>query len=382
MLDAVLRDDGLSRVGELAAKAAGGAIAIVVPALGTSVAPAERGAPTDASALRRWVAERIRGRPAAVPADLLAEVPIYFRDELAGVVALLRGERPPRPEASEVLHLAATTAITALAIEEARDEVEQRLRGSLIDELRSRHDLNGPEIVRRAARLGCDLSRGAVMLCAELGSARPRVVIDTITEEHPGALAQQLDGIGREAHPRVYAALPARGGDCAAAATLASAKRLAMRLTRYGIVGLSSFHSDPAALGSAAQEAELVLDVLRHSDAPIEDEIGSGTYKLLFRVLASHPEEMRVFHDATIAPAVRYDDQYRTELVRTLQAYLDANCNMNATAGAIFAHRHTVAYRLDRIRELTGLDPAVSEDRERLGLSLKVHRLIAPRLPR
>jgi DNA-binding PucR family transcriptional regulator len=54
---------------------------------------------------------------------------------------------------------------------------------------------------------------------------------------------------------------------------------------------------------------------------------------------------------------VRYDDQYRTELVRTLQAYLDANCNMNATAGAIFAHRHTIAHRLDRIRELTGLDP-------------------------
>ena len=40
---------------------------------------------------------------------------------------------------------------------------------------------------------------------------------------------------------------------------------------------------------------------------------------------------------------------------------------MNATAAAIYAHRHTVAYRLDRVRELTGLDPMQSEDRERLG---------------
>ena len=31
---------------------------------------------------------------------------------------------------------------------------------------------------------------------------------------------------------------------------------------------------------------------------------------------------------------------------------------MNQTATAIHAHRHTVSYRLDRIRELTGLDPA------------------------
>src|SRR5205085_1044289 len=84
----------------------------------------------------------------------------------------------------------------------------------------------------------------------------------------------------------------------------------------------------------------------------------------------------------TIAPLARYDDQYRTELVGTLSAYLDANCNTNATAAAVYAHRHTVAYRLDRIRELTGLDPTRTEDRERLGLGLKAHRLLSPALPR
>jgi sugar diacid utilization regulator len=41
-----------------------------------------------------------------------------------------------------------------------------------------------------------------------------------------------------------------------------------------------------------------------------------------------------------------------------------------------------VAYRLDRVKELTGLDPMQSEDRERLGLGLKAYRIIAPRLPR
>ena len=54
---------------------------------------------------------------------------------------------------------------------------------------------------------------------------------------------------------------------------------------------------------------------------------------------------------------------------------------MNATAAAIFAHRHTVAYRLERVKELTGLDPTQSEDRERLGLGLKAYRIIAPSLP-
>jgi DNA-binding PucR family transcriptional regulator len=133
------------------------------------------------------------------------------------------------------------------------------------------------------------------------------------------------------------------------------------------------------------QEAELVLDVVRRGDGAWGTDlrdIGTGTYRLLFRVLASHPEEVRSFYDDTVAAIVRYDDQYRTDLVGTLEAYFEHNCNMNATAAAIYAHRHTVAYRLDRVKELTGLDPMLSEDRERLGLGLKAYRVISPRLPK
>ena len=235
--------------------------------------------------------------------------------------------------------------------------------------------------MRRAARLGCDLSRGAVVLCAQLHTERPRHVVATIAEDVPGALAQHMESSDARRRPRLRAA--ARGaGDDAAEATLAAAARLAARLQRHGTVGLSSFYSDPAELGRAVQEAELVLDVLSVSGEPIAEDINRGTYRLLFRVLASHPEEVRSFYEDTVAPLVRYDDQYRTDLVGTLEAYLAANCNMNATAAAIYAHRHTVAYRLERVRDLTGLDPMQSEDRERLGLGLKAYRIIAPRLPR
>ena len=87
------------------------------------------------------------------------------------------------------------------------------------------------------------------------------------------------------------------------------------------------------------------------------EEIGGGTYRLLFRVLACHPEEVRSFYEDTVAALVRYDEQYSTDLLGTLEAYLAKNCNMNATAQAIHAHRHTVGYRLERVKELTGLDP-------------------------
>jgi DNA-binding PucR family transcriptional regulator len=146
-------------------------------------------------------------------------------------------------------------------------------------------------------------------------------------------------------------------------------------------VGISSRYGDSADLRRALEEAELVLEVTAGGAAP-EQDIGGGTYRLLFRVLASHPEEVRSFYEDTVASVVRYDEQYTTDLLATLEAYLAQNCNMNATAQAIYAHRHTVSYRLERVRELTGLDPFTSEDRERLGLGLKAYRIIAPRLPR
>ena len=369
MVDAVLAGEGLGRVAELAAEAAGAPVAIVIPRLGP--AALSRGAVADIGALRRYVADRARGRPASLPVHVGGEVPIASGDETIGRVLLL-GDADAT--ALEFLHLAAVASLTEVAVEEARAEVEQNLRGSFLEELRARRDMEPAEIVRRAGRLGCDLSRGVVVLCAELTTDRPRHVVATIAGEYPGALAQHLDG-------RVYAVLPAETPD----STQAAARDLAARLQRHGVVGVSSFYGDPAEVGRAIQEAELVLDVLRRSDGaggPIPEDIGRGTYRLLFRVLASHPEEVRSFYEDTVAPIVRYDDQYATDLVGTVEAYLDRNCNMNATAAAIYAHRHTVAYRLERVKELTGLDPMQSEDRERLGLGLKAYRIIAPRLPR
>ena len=369
MVDSVLAGEGLARVAELAAEAAGAPVAIVIPRLGP--AALSPGAVVDIGALRRYVSDRARGRPASVPPLVGGEVPITTGDETIGRV-LMFGEADET--ALEFLHLAAVACLTEVAVEEAREEVEQNLRGSFLEELRSRPEMDPVEIVRRAGRLGCDLSRGAVVLCAELTTDRPRHVVATIAGEYPGALAQHMEG-------RVYAVLPADTPET----TQAAARDLAERLQRHGVVGVYSFYSDPSELSRAIQEAELVLDVMRRSDGtggPIPEDIGRGTYRLLFRVLASHPEEVKSFYEDTVAAIVRYDDQYATDLVGTLEAYLERNCNMNATAAAIYAHRHTVAYRLERVKDLTGLDPMQSEDRERLGLGLKAYRIIAPGLPR
>src|SRR3954453_15398253 len=356
MVGAVLAGDGLERIADIASAHAGVPVAVIVPRLGT---PVEAWAQYE-----RYVARRLAGGKPERPAEVAAEVPIVSGGHELGAVLML-GAGGGASDAGGDLHVAAVAALTEVAVAEARDETEQSLRGSFLEELRTREDLEASDVVRRARRLGTDLSEGAVALVGDPQGRAPGRLLAAIAAERSDALAQTVGD-------RVYALIPASAEE---------ARRVATRIGRQATVGVSSRYTDPGDLRRALEEAELVLEVTVGGSAPDQD-IGGGTYRLLFRVLASHPEEVRSFYEDTVAAVVRYDEQYTTDLLATLEAYLAQNCNMNATAQAIYAHRHTVSYRLERVRELTGLDPFTSEDRERLGLGLKAYRIIAPRLPR
>src|SRR3954453_21018117 len=154
MVDAVLGGDGLEGVAQLAASETGGGVAIVVARLGAAAAS---GPVAELSALRRYVGDRARGRAAGVPPGVVAEVPIATGDEQLGAVLLL-GDEDPAAEALEFLHVAAVACLTEVAVEEARLEVEQNLRGSFLEELRGRDDIEPDEVLRRAARLRRDPS--------------------------------------------------------------------------------------------------------------------------------------------------------------------------------------------------------------------------------
>ena len=66
--------------------------------------------------------------------------------------------------------------------------------------------------------------------------------------------------------------------------------------------------------------------------------------------------------------------------MQTLETFLDADGNVAGTAQRLFTHRHTVRYRLERVRDLTGLDVSSTDGRERLGLGLKAMRVLGHRL--
>jgi len=369
MVGAVISGGGLERLAELAKAELGSPVAILVPRVGEAIA----GDSDELPKLRPYVRDRLAKRTTEVPESVMAEVPVISGGDAVGAVLLLGGEAPPR--ALEVLNVVAIALLTELAVADVREETEQAMRSSLIDLIRGNPELSDEDLLRRAYRVGSDLSRGAVALCAEITSDRAHYVMTLIADREPQALAEQLG-------ERIYVLIPPKEGDDPARLALATTREIAKAIGPYSVAAFSSFCSQPRFFHRAIQEAELVLDVLLQEEDGESEAMDSDTYRLLVRTLASHPDEVMRFYEDTVAPIVHYDEQYGTDLVGTLEAYLAHNCNMNATAAGIYAHRHTVAYRLDRVRELTKLDPNFSEGRERLGLGLKAYRLLSPRLRR
>jgi DNA-binding PucR family transcriptional regulator len=142
-------------------------------------------------------------------------------------------------------------------------------------------------------------------------------------------------------------------------------------------VGISRPCTDPGDLVRAAAEATLAVNVAEgEPDRPPLAFEQTGAYRLLLPAMADDPQELHRFYEETVQALVAYDEQYETELLATLEAYLENDGNVARTAERMFTHRHTIRYRLERARELCGHDATSTEGREKLGLGLKAMRVL------
>lgn len=142
-------------------------------------------------------------------------------------------------------------------------------------------------------------------------------------------------------------------------------------------LGRSRITEDPSELPRAASEALLAANVAQGSqDGAALAFDQTGAYRLLLSAMSENPTELQRFYAETVEPLMAYDEQYETELVRTLETFLEADGNVAGTAQRLFTHRHTIYYRLERVRELSGLDVSSSDGREKLSLGLKSMRVL------
>ncbi|MGE5636058.1 MAG: PucR family transcriptional regulator [Nocardioidaceae bacterium] len=303
------------------------------------------------------------------------------------VVGRLRHRPQGAPPPSALLRMVANLIAYEVERCTAPARATEAAVADFVGDVLERRVTDRDDLVARAGELGCDVSVGASVLIArarpsvpEEGDWRARVL--TLAERGARAVERtSLAALVRlsmpSPHRELVLVVPGAGADPGRRAAAAVLRELEAGLSAYVLaVALSRPVADPGELHRAGAEALLAANVAEARGLSALSFDDTGAYRLLLPAMSEDPSELRRFHEETVAPLVAYDEQYETELVHTLESFLDADANVAKTAEKLFTHRHTVRYRLDRVKELSGLDVGSTDGRERLSLGLKAMRVL------
>jgi PucR family transcriptional regulator, purine catabolism regulatory protein len=311
-------------------------------------------------------------------------------DELVGRLRMRARSRVPSPI---VLSLVRTLIASEVDRVRAPERASEQAAAAFLHDLLSRR--GEPEDLKARARdLGVDLDAGGSVVVVHAHPMVPteedwRARVLAVAERGaraaaPGALAALAD---RPHAPAGEVAIVVPDPDEGLAQRLADAVLRELEASLSGFVftvGRSRVAAGLDDLPRAGDEALLAANVAEAGEGErrvlaFEE---TGAYRLLLSAMSESPDELQRFYAETLEPLVAYDDQYETDLVRTIEAFLDCDGNVAQTAERLFAHRHTVRYRLERVRELSGLDVGSSDGREKLSLGLKAMRVLGIAAPR
>ncbi len=283
------------------------------------------------------------------------------------------------------------SALLALEVERSRsgDWASDEAAGEFVNAVLERRVTDRGDIAARAAEVGADIEDGAGVIVARAhphmaqdGDWRARVLtvsLRVLRTQAKGSVAVVGDGDAAE----VSALVPAGDHEVLSRAAKALSGELRHSLQGFRItVAHSRLAQDPVDLYRAGKEAVLAANVAEAEDAELLAFEDTGSYRLLLPAMSEDPSELERFYEETVAPLSAYDEQYETELVATVEAYLDNDGNVTPTADTMFTHRHTIRYRLERVRDLCGHDISSTEGREKLGLGLKAMRVLGIAPPR
>lgn len=328
--------------------------------------------------------------------------PIIVYDSVVGYISVLA----PEVELNEIDRVAVGRAASVCAIEMAKEhavvEAENRTRGEFVDSLLSTDPINEEALAQRATTLGFDLAApAAVLVFGRDPTARPGPAQNPSERALAGVLREEMASRApralikaRESSVVVVLPLPEEvvSGEPAALVRRPATgepspldrvrrraeevRQQAMRRLRSPLsVGIGRHGCGVGGIRKSFREAEHALSIAQRllggNRTTAFDEL--RIYRLLFPLAGTG--ELRAFYEETLGRLVEYDAKHSGELVKTLEVLFANDGNLQRAADALFLHRNTLAYRLERIEDISGLGLHDPEDRLCLQLALKMKDL-------
>ena len=306
------------------------------------------------------------------------------------VVGELRYRRREGDPSATLMRMVSTLLALELERSRAPEWASDEAAGQFVDAVLARKVTDRGDILARASELGTTIDSGGGVIfaraaprAAQTGDWRSRVLVVALRSLR-GASAGSIARLGELGdRAEVSAIVPGEEPAQIERAAASLARELAASLPGFHLtMSHSRWVADPVDLYRAGQEALLAVNVAEADGLELLAFEDTGSYRLLLPAMSEDPGELERFYEETVAPLSAYDEQYETDLVTTIEAYLENDGNVTPTAEQLFTHRHTVRYRLERVKELCGHDITSTEGREKLGLGLKAMRVLGIPPPR
>ncbi len=150
---------------------------------------------------------------------------------------------------------------------------------------------------------------------------------------------------------------------------------------RFGIKsivqGISAVRDDYRKIEKSYREAVTVLKVkekLPADERVIHNYHSLGIYQYIDVILAKKIKEE--YENYSLKKLHEYDQKYHSNLVETLEVFLNKDCNVNEAAKALTVHTNTMNYRLKRIAEIGEVNLKDPNQKITLFLDLKLEKFL------
>jgi sugar diacid utilization regulator len=269
------------------------------------------------------------------------------RPELLGIVALIDPDRAADTADLVALEHGATVLSMELARLRGIADTELRLCRDLVHDLLSGTD--DESALARAEALNYDLRRPHRVVVVE-GKGRARAHDALLSAVRRALRTARQDGLCEIWSGHVAIVTAGQGN------WEQLRRAMASDLGSQCRIGVGSLSARPSELPRSLREAGLALrlqkTLLPGSSACEYPKLG------IFRMLASISDltDVEAFVREWLGSLLDYDTRRKAELVHTLTQYLEHGGNYDATAAELSVHKSTLKYRLQRIRDLTGLE--------------------------
>jgi hypothetical protein len=326
-------------------------------------------APGEVERVWRRVSAGPAGSPFEVPsgngAPLSVHTIVGARGDVRGHLVCSRAG----PDSAREVALRAALPVLGLELDRVDDRrgKEQRRVRDLLDTMRADPG-GGRPLAERLRRFGADPRLPTVAVAVAMDAALPRewIVGGALSGRARRVLVCERDGA-------VIALVNGQGGVNAVTDALNGVP------SRYPLIlegrrvaaGVSEAEHDPGRLPAAVDAALRGLRFARTGTGPVTvvPEADLDSHGVLLDVV---PEEVRhAYRERVLGPLETYDAQHGTELVRTLDTFLETTGSWQRSADLLYVHVNTLRYRVQRIEELTGRSMNSMRDRTDLYLALR-----------